>query len=288
MQTSATMLPIRPNGERPALHVPGAVPGLERADVDLDRLGPIRALHVGGGDVLGGFGGGPLVEVLAAARAAGAWTTMDVLGPGDPQAWAGLRPALGHITYFLPNEEQLLRLTGADRLVDAAREAIALGVEAVLVSRGPEGCLLVTGDDHQALPALDVEVVDTTGCGDAVSAGFITGVLSGWSLEDAARLAMAAAALAAAGSGPMPASSTWPAPSPSSSSRPSRPWPPGSGPTRRPPLRTGGMGRRACPPTTGFRRPPGADGQGGGCSARRTRSGCSTCRPPPGWRPPPA
>jgi sugar/nucleoside kinase (ribokinase family) len=201
VQTSATMLPIRPNGERPALHVPGAVAGLERADVDLDWLGPIRALHVGGGDVLGGFGGAPLVEVLAAARAAGAWTTMDVLGPGDPQAWAGLRPALEHITYFLPNEEQLLLLTGADRLLDAARAAIALGIEAVLVSRGAEGCLLVTGDDHQALPALDVEVVDTTGCGDAVSAGFITAVLSGWSLEDAARLAMAAGALVAGGLG---------------------------------------------------------------------------------------
>ncbi len=71
----------------------------------------------------------------------------------------------------------------------------------MLVSRGPDGCLLVTGDDHQDLPALEVEVVDTTGCGDAVSAGFITGVLSGWSLEDAARLAMAAGALVAGGLG---------------------------------------------------------------------------------------
>src|SRR5262249_56071999 len=38
LQTSATMLPIRPNGERPALHAPGATSSLTRADVDLDVI----------------------------------------------------------------------------------------------------------------------------------------------------------------------------------------------------------------------------------------------------------
>ena len=35
-QTSATILPIRPNGERPALHVPGATRLFTRADIDLE------------------------------------------------------------------------------------------------------------------------------------------------------------------------------------------------------------------------------------------------------------
>jgi hypothetical protein len=35
VQTAATMLPIRPNGERPALHVPGAMTQLWPADIDL-------------------------------------------------------------------------------------------------------------------------------------------------------------------------------------------------------------------------------------------------------------
>ena len=37
LRTSATILPIRPNGERPALHMPGATASLDRADIDLDR-----------------------------------------------------------------------------------------------------------------------------------------------------------------------------------------------------------------------------------------------------------
>jgi sugar/nucleoside kinase (ribokinase family) len=43
--------------------------------------------------------------------------------------------------------------------------------------------------------------VDTTGCGDACSAGFITGLLRGWAIEDAAWLAMAAASLVVSGLG---------------------------------------------------------------------------------------
>src|SRR3984893_4044769 len=59
VQTSATMLPIRPNGERPALHTPGATASLTRADVDLDIIATADVLHVGGPDVLGRFAGAP-------------------------------------------------------------------------------------------------------------------------------------------------------------------------------------------------------------------------------------
>src|SRR5260370_32600949 len=44
VQTSATILPIRPNGERPALHVPGATRLRELNDVALAPLGHVRAL----------------------------------------------------------------------------------------------------------------------------------------------------------------------------------------------------------------------------------------------------
>ena len=64
VQTSATMLPIRPNGERPALHAPGATALLTLADIDLDTIAAASVLHVGGPDVLGAFGGEPLRTVL--------------------------------------------------------------------------------------------------------------------------------------------------------------------------------------------------------------------------------
>jgi len=51
------------------------------------------------------------------------------------------------------------------------------------------------------VPAFEVDVVDTTGCGDAFSAGFLRGLSLGRSRRDAAALGCAAAAQVAQGLG---------------------------------------------------------------------------------------
>jgi sugar/nucleoside kinase (ribokinase family) len=51
-QTSSTMLPIRPNGERPALHVIGANGELSYEDLDLDVIAQAQFLHLGGTPLL--------------------------------------------------------------------------------------------------------------------------------------------------------------------------------------------------------------------------------------------
>jgi sugar/nucleoside kinase (ribokinase family) len=200
-RTSATMLPIRPNGERPALHMPGATSSLKLNDIDLDTIATADVLHVGAPDVLGRFGGEPLLRVLRFARERGLITTADVLSRGDATTWDRLRPLLGYVRYFLPNEDQLAGLTGTKDLAESARMVLDLGPEAVLVSRGADGAALITAERRADLPAFPVDVVDTTGCGDAVTAGFITGLLHDWPIEDASWLAMAAASLVAGGLG---------------------------------------------------------------------------------------
>jgi sugar/nucleoside kinase (ribokinase family) len=201
VQTSATILPIRANGERPALHTPGATSSLTEGDIDLAAIETADVLHVGGPDVLGRFSGEPLLRVLEFARSKGVTTTMDVLSSRDASAWDRLRPLLRNVQYFMPNDEQLAALTGIADLTGAARAVLSLGTEAVLVSTGAQGCSLVTADKRVDLPAFPAPVVDTTGCGDACSAGFITGLLRGWPDEDAAWLAMAAASLVVTGLG---------------------------------------------------------------------------------------
>lgn len=203
VQTSATILPIRANGERPALHCPGATSRLEVSDIDLPAVHSADALHLGGPDVLGAFGNGPAGELLAGARQHGVVTSVDMLSPCDSGVWEMMKPWLRHVDYFAPNDQQLRNLTGVDDLRAAARVVLDQGAGAVLVSCGPEGCILVTPDrsDGQQIPAVADAVVDTTGCGDACTAGFLIGVLRGWPLIDAAWLAMAAAGLVAGGLG---------------------------------------------------------------------------------------
>jgi ribokinase len=83
---------------------------------------------------------------------------------------------------------------GGERDPVAAGRAIARRTRApVLVTVGADGALLVDGDRVTALPAPAVEVVDTTGAGDAFNGVLAAALAGGDDLEDAARRAVEAA-----------------------------------------------------------------------------------------------
>jgi sugar/nucleoside kinase (ribokinase family) len=199
VQTSASVLPIRPNGERPAFHVIGANATYGADDAPLDDVAAADALHLGAPEFMGGEAA---ARILAHAGANGTHTSADVLAGGDPGLLEWIGPALPHVDVFLPNDEQVLGFTGADSLEAGCRALIERGVGMVAATCGAEGALLVEGGrDAIRVPAFAVDVVDTTGCGDAFSAGFVVGLGLGRSPRDAAVLGCAAAALVAGGLG---------------------------------------------------------------------------------------
>jgi sugar/nucleoside kinase (ribokinase family) len=203
VQTSATILPIRANGERPALHVPGATSLLELADIDLNRVRRSRALLIGAPDALGDIVGDGLAQVVAAARAGGALVAVDVLHPGRPRDLDRIAGLLAAADWFLPNGDQLLALTGRDDLASAIADVLALGTGGLAVTLGADGCLVAWrgGGPPVSLPAIEVDVVDTTGCGDGFTAGMLAGLLLGAGPVDAAWLGIACGALVATGLG---------------------------------------------------------------------------------------
>ena len=197
-QTSSSVLPVRPNGDRPAWHCVGANGALTLDDVDLSSIPGLTHVHLGGPEFLGGPAAG---ELFAAARAAGCTTSVDVLAPGDPDMLAWIEDCLPHTDYLLPNDEQVLGFTGATDLESGARELVGRGASCVAVTQGAKGALVVTADETITVPAYDVEVVDTTGCGDAFSAGFLRGRGLGLDLRASAELGCATAAQLVSGVG---------------------------------------------------------------------------------------
>ncbi|GAA4740798.1 PfkB family carbohydrate kinase [Nocardioides endophyticus] len=197
-QTSASVIPVRPNGDRPAWHCIGANGAFTLDDLPLAALEGITHLHLGGPEFLGGEAAG---QLLAHGRSIGAVTSLDILAPGDPDMLAWIAAALPHTDYLLPNDEQVLGFTGASSLVEGAQALVAAGVGCVAVTQGAEGALVVTADEVIEVPAYPIEVVDTTGCGDAFSAGFLRGLALGRDLRGAAELGCAAAAQVAQGLG---------------------------------------------------------------------------------------
>jgi sugar/nucleoside kinase (ribokinase family) len=198
VQTSASVLPIRPNGDRPAFHVIGANGTYGASDAPLDAIAESTHLHLGGPEFMGGE---DAARVLAHARAHGVTTSADVLAPGDPGLLEWIGPALPELDYLLPNEEQALGFTGVAELEEACRALVARGVGCVAATRGAQGALVVDAESTVAVPAFAVDVVDTTGCGDAFSAGFLRGLALGADRAEAARMGCAAAALVAQGLG---------------------------------------------------------------------------------------
>jgi sugar/nucleoside kinase (ribokinase family) len=198
VQTSSSVLPIRPDGSRPAFHVPGANLTYGPDDAPHDAITRATHLHIGGPELMGGEAA---AQILSRAKSAGVVTSADILTPGDPGVLAWISPALAHLDYLLPNDEQVVGLTGAATLEQGCRELIERGVTCVVATRGADGALVVTADDTVQIPAFTVDVVDTTGCGDAFSAGFLRGVGLGRDMSESARLGCAAAALVAQGLG---------------------------------------------------------------------------------------
>ena len=199
VQTSASVLPIRPDGSRPALHCVGANAAYGPEDVSEALLDGATHLHLGGPEFLGGDAA---AAVLKRAKERGMTTSADVLAPGEMGVLDWIAAALPHVDYFLPNDEQVAGFTGASDLESGCRALLERGVGCVAATRGGEGVLVVDADGNvDAVPADEVEVVDTTGCGDAFSAGFLRGLALGYGRADAARLGCAVAGVVAGGLG---------------------------------------------------------------------------------------
>lgn len=106
---------------------------------------------------------------------------------------------LEHVDYLTPNRHEARTLVeGGEGLGDEelARELLDLGVGTVVLTRGAEGALLVTTEGTERMATPDVEVVDTTGAGDAFNGVFAVALAEGRSDRRALRTACAAGGLA--------------------------------------------------------------------------------------------
>lgn len=184
--TGVALITVDEAGENAIVVSPGANARLSGEDV-LDSAGALGAsaavllqLEV------------PLEVVDVAAQAAGGTV---ILNPAP----AAPLPAdlLRHVDVLVPNRSELAALVGrtvANR-DEAARAAEALdGPGSVVVTLGAEGAVVVSGGRVVPVPAVAVEVVDTTAAGDAFCGALADALVRGADLVEAARWAVRAAA----------------------------------------------------------------------------------------------
>jgi ribokinase len=196
--TGTCVVLVEPGGERSMLPDAGANAGLEAAPLPDDAA----HLHLTGYALLHPGSRPAARAMLADAAARGIAVSV------DPSSTAPLHRA-GAATFFewiagvqllLPNRDEAAALTSMPDPKASAR-ALTAHAREVVVKLGPQGALWTDGSEQLRAPAVDVQVVDTTGAGDAFAAGLLAARLAGAGPADAlgAGCALAAEAVGRAG-----------------------------------------------------------------------------------------
>jgi sugar/nucleoside kinase (ribokinase family) len=187
--------------DRAILTALGAVASLTTQDVPATLLSRARHVHVSSYFLLEHSLGPGLAPILAAARAAGATTSLDT--NWDPAGRWGddhLHASLAQTDVLLPNETEALRLAGEPTLPAAAGTLTAAGPR-LAVKLGERGVLCADGPVWHRVGLPPVTPVDATGAGDCFNAGLIAGLLRGLALPGAAALGCAVGALSTRAAG---------------------------------------------------------------------------------------
>jgi len=126
---------------------------------------------------------------------AGSWDTAVDVG-GDT-----LRELDAEYVLCKPNREELADATGKsvetlDECLTAAESLREQGFSQVVASLGGDGALMTTAEEALHAPALDVDIVDTVGAGDALLAGVVSELNRGKSKREALHAGVVAASCA--------------------------------------------------------------------------------------------
>ncbi|KQQ08250.1 ribokinase [Rathayibacter sp. Leaf296] len=207
VDSGVAVILVEPGGENRILVVGGANRALDSTHVSAHAESLRSAQAVG---LSFEVADAPLTTAARIARDAGA---IVVLNPSP------VRPLTAEladcVSVLVVNQHELQAVVGDS--TDAARalrtDELA-GLEALVVTRGPDGADVVQrtssgGITTTRVPSVEVDAVDTTGCGDAFLGALLAGLSSGWTLVASARIAAMVAARAATISGAQPSYPTW-------------------------------------------------------------------------------
>ncbi|MBX5327752.1 MAG: carbohydrate kinase family protein [Candidatus Bathyarchaeota archaeon] len=113
------------------------------------------------------------------------------LDPGELYARKGiakLEPMISKAFVLMPNQAELKLLTKMNDYEKGTELLLEKGVRVVAVKLGSKGCYVTDGKEKHLIKPFKVQVIDTTGAGDAFCAGFLYGLLRNKSLYECGKL----------------------------------------------------------------------------------------------------
>jgi pseudouridine kinase len=111
-----------------------------------------------------------------------------------------VKPYLPQLSLIVPNADEAEVLCGlpvSDRFqaIVAGQRLVAMGVGTAVITLAEKGLVYATSEETGHLPAIDIEIIDPTGGGDALTGALVYGLVNGFSISEAVRLGISAATL---------------------------------------------------------------------------------------------
>lgn len=194
--TARCLVLVTPDAQRTMTTYLGAARRLAAEDIDQDLVSRAQVTYLEGylwdpPDAISA-----LRQAVAWAHAAGRRVAFSLSDPFcvDRHRDEFLALLDGDVDVLFANEAEAMSLFEVASL-DEAIAAVRGRCDVAVLTRGPEGSVVVSGDAVLAVPAAPVnQVVDTTGAGDLYAAGFLFGLTHAADLEACAQLGSIAAA----------------------------------------------------------------------------------------------
>jgi ribokinase len=193
VSTGAAFITVTPDGENAITVAPGANRSLTTDDVDA------AAEAIGGARVLVAQMEVPVETVLRAVEVAAERGVRPLVNLAP--TFEVPRELLAKLDPLVVNEHEAAfllggKVEGVEGALSAAPELLSLGPGSAVITVGEAGAVFAQDRAVQHLAAPKVEVVDTTGAGDAFVGALATRLARGDSLEDAVAYAVRAGAAA--------------------------------------------------------------------------------------------
>ena len=180
-KTALTLCLNKTGGDRSILTYMGAMDTVQKEWIE-ELLPNTRHLHICSYYLLKSLQKA-YPDILKAAQSQGVTVSLDTNWDPDETWDGGIRDILQYVDVFLPNENELMLITGKDNVKDALEYAGQL-VPLIAVKCGAEGAYAYTNGITYKQDALKITVADTVGAGDSFNGGFIYGYLSGLSIGE--------------------------------------------------------------------------------------------------------
>jgi ribokinase len=191
--TGAAFITVTPDGENAITVAPGANRSLSPGDVEaaVEAIGEAR-VFVAQMEV-------PVQTVLRAVEISAEKGTRALVNLAP--TFEVPRELLEKLDPLVVNEHEAAFLLGREvegvkGALSAAPELLSSGPRSAVITIGEDGAVLADGESVEHLPAPEVEVVDTTGAGDAFVGALATRIARGASLREAVAYAVRAGAAA--------------------------------------------------------------------------------------------